>query len=126
MNRTEEIGSRATGEDLDTDYTFMVSVESGDRARLPMVLTSSDNPASHILGKHCLQQETTEDPAKSCYGLRLSEQLPSSTAVDEIMRLESKDPSPRALAKCHSLSFPRLADMHVYGSTVYAYLPEER
>lgn len=32
------------------------------------------NPSSHVLGKHYLQQETTEDPAKSCYGLRLPAQ----------------------------------------------------
>lgn len=62
-----------------------------------MVLTSSDNPSSHVLGKHSLGQETTEDPAKSCYGLRLPEQLLSSAALDEIMLLESKDPKTSGL-----------------------------
>lgn len=75
---------------------------------MSVVLTSTGTPSSHILGKHYLEQETTEDPAKSCYGLRLSEQLIRSTAVDEMMNLESKDPSPQPLAKCMCthLAFP--------------------
>lgn len=70
-----------------------------------MVLMSSGDPSSHILGEHYLQQETTEDPAKLCYGLRLSEKLLSSISVDEIMCLESEEQSPQVLAKHHSLSF---------------------
>lgn len=71
---------------------------------MPTVPTTSGDPSSHILGEHYLQQETTEDPAKSCYGLRLSEKLLSSTSVDEIMYLDSKEQSPRVLAERHSLS----------------------
>lgn len=121
MNRRKRIRGlwRRLGAKL--HHKCVVSVESGERelACLPMVLTSSGNPSSHILGEHYLQQETTEDPARSCYGLRLSEKLLSSTSVDEIMYLESKEQSPRVLAKRHSLSF-------AVWSTVSAYLQGER
>lgn len=65
---------------------------------------SSGDPSSHILGEHYLQQETTEDPAKLCYGLRLSEKLLSSISVDEIMCLESEEQSPQGLASITHLA----------------------
>lgn len=86
---------------------------------MPMVLTSSDNPSSHILGKYCLEQEATEGPAKTLWAVAFF------SSAEEITCPEAKDPKPSGFGQVSLLQLLSLA-MYGHGSKAKTYLQRDR
>lgn len=86
---------------------------------MSMVLTSSDNPSSHILGKYCLEQEATEGRAKTLWAVAFF------SSAEEITCPEAKDLKPSGFGQVSLLQLLSLA-MYGHGSKAKTCLQRDR